>query len=210
MRELVLAQLRSDALAGRFAHWGTSTLIDEFTGVPMIPSELFAELHRAAGIECEFPVGNAGVLHVYGYWFSEVPTPFGLKRDRWERGELALALGLRREEFLLQHSSGRTLLERVNAALLPLLRVPDPAVQLAEVCVAGRVCRVVLVRRPQEGAAALIYGIARRAAEFVGGADRVDPGELNLVTAFPFSGDSGELLADFVADPRFRWNAVSH
>ena len=92
--DTALAHIRRDAAAGRFAQWALSTLIDEFTGVPSIEKDLFDTLHAAAGIDAEFPIGNAGVLHVYGYWFSEVPTPFGYKRDlfverRGERGRIA-------------------------------------------------------------------------------------------------------------------------
>ena len=46
----------------------------------------------AAGLAAAFPVGNAGLLHVYGYWFSDEPTPYGFKRDRWVDGALAGAL----------------------------------------------------------------------------------------------------------------------
>ena len=86
--DTAVAHIRRDAEAGRLEGWGQSTLIDEFTGVPSIERELFDTLHAAAGLTATFPVGNAGVLHVYGYWFSEVPTPFGYKRDRWADGAL--------------------------------------------------------------------------------------------------------------------------
>ena len=192
--------MRSDAAAGRFAVWGRSTLIDEFTGVPSIPRELFDALHAAAGIPAAFPVGNAGLLHVYGYWFSAVPTPFGFKRDRWRDGALARALGKPADAFLL-FGHGTTALERVTAAALPVLRTPPAAALQAEAIIATpagpRPSRVVLRRADPAGPAALVYGIA--------GAS----GPLELVTAFPLAGDPEPLLGDFAAEPRPRWNAVA-
>ena len=205
MLELVCAQISQDAEADRFAHWGKSTLIDEFTGVAMIDRELSDLLHRVAGLKSEFPIGNAGLLHVYGYWFSEVPTPFGLKRDRWLRGELAEALGLPVDTFHLQHDSGRTLLDRVQSVMLPLLRRPPAGARVAEAVVDGRLTRVVVCPSPQPAlssqSSALIYGIAP-----IGGGQSAP---ISLITAFPFAGDPAFLLEDFSRNSTLRWNAVN-
>lgn len=205
MLELVCAQISQDAAADRFAHWGSSTLIDEFTGVATIDRELSDELHRAAGLNSEFPIGNAGLLHVYGYWFSEVPTPFGLKRDRWLHGELAAALGLPNDAFHLRHDSGSTLLDRVQRVMLPLLRQPPAGALVAEAVVDGRFSRVVVCSAPQRMVgpqnSALIYGLAP-----AGGGQSAP---LSLITAFPLAGDPALLLAEFSAHPSLRWNAVN-
>ena len=198
----VRRQIALDAAADRFAHWGRSTLIDEFTGVATIDRELADSLHRSAGLVSEFPIGHAGLLHVYGYWFSEVPTPFGLKRDRWQQGELAAALGLPRESFRLEHKSGRTLLDRVQAAMLPLLRNPPAEALHADVYVDGRLTRVVMCRAVAGAPAALIYGVAPRA--------EAQADELLLITAFPLAGDPTPILTEFTRHPKLRWNAVNY
>ncbi|WP_125100091.1 amino acid deaminase [Leucobacter chromiireducens] len=203
--EPVLAQVRADAAAGRFESWGSSTLIDEFTGVPSIPRELFDALHAAAGIRAEFPVGNAGLLHVYGYWFSRVPTPFGYKRDRWADGALARALGRPADEFLLGATPAGTTLARVTRAALPVLRTPPAGARVADAVFAAnrslRRARVVLHAAEPAGPTALVSGIGTAGPH--GGTP------LRLITTFPVSGDPDQLLADFARDPGSRWNAVA-
>lgn len=202
MLEVVRAQIARDAAAGRFACWGSSTLIDEFTRVATIDRALSEELHRAAGLASEFPIGNAGLLHVYGYWFSEVPTPFGFKRDRWQQGELAGALGLPRDAFHLEHTSGRTLLDRVQAEMLPLLRRPPAQALHAEAVVSGKLTRAVVCGAGQDTPAALIYGLAS--------SSQAQADELSLITAFPVVGDPTPLLTEFQQHPSLRWNAVNY
>lgn len=131
-RAAVLDFIRRDAAAGRLAEWGRSTVIDENTGVPSFDEPLFAELHAAAGIDADFPVGNAGLLHVYGYWFSHVMTPYGLKRERWLDGKLAAALGMPTDAFHLHDRGATTPLERVMNATLPLLAEAPEGALVAE------------------------------------------------------------------------------
>jgi hypothetical protein len=208
----VLAAVRRDAAAGRTAAWASSTVEDEHVGGPVVPRDVVDALHRAADLPHRHPVGNAGLLHVYGYWFSDVATPFGFKRDRWAQGELAAALGLPRDAFLLDHDSGTTLLERVTRAVGPLLGTrhrgpvagdaPDavgspgrPAVRSADAWVDGVLTRAVTFRAPGARATALVHGL--------------DDGHgMRLVTTFPVDGDARALLAEFAAEPRLRWNAV--
>ncbi|MEJ6490607.1 amino acid deaminase [Leucobacter sp. USCH14] len=204
--DFVLSCARDDAAAGRLADWGTSTVIDEHTEVASFDRQIFDALHVAAGIDAAFPVGNAGLLHVYGYWFSEVPTPFGFKRDRWQNGELARALGQRGTAFHLTRGStpgdrGSTPLQRVAEAALPLLLHPPERFLSGEALLHGRPSRVVIVQAPDAGPSALIYGIAP-------GPGTRAQSPLQLITAFPFGGDASALVADFESNPAARWNAV--
>lgn len=247
-RTRILSDIREDARHGRFDTWGRSTVIDENTGTPVIGRELFDELHAAAGIEANYPVGNAGVLHVYGYWFSDELTPYGYKRDRWVDGALATALGLPPDAFHLGGAS--TLLARVTDEVLPALHNP-PAdargtadallpealgtsyTQTADARGAADTqlpdahgtahthlpdthptrnanlanphtkthlhpiparSRVVILGNGTGDTSALIYGI--------------DYGDgFRLITTFPLAGDPAEVIADFTAHPRYRWNA---
>ncbi len=112
----------ADAAARRFRRMGLSTVIDENTGTSVVAASVFRALHERAGIDARFPVGNAGLLHVYGYLLSTTPTPYGLKRERWLDGELARAYGLAADAFLpWALPTGETLLARVTAAAAALL-----------------------------------------------------------------------------------------
>ncbi|UNK70354.1 amino acid deaminase [Microbacterium sp. H1-D42] len=201
----VLDLIAQDARQNRFSRWGTSTVIDENTGEPVIDRPLFDALHAAAGLDAQYPIGNAGVIHVYGYWFSTALTPYGYKRDRWQNGELAAALGQPETRFHLFSDPTSTPLQRVTAATLPLLRQPPTDAKVAGAQVDGLDTRVVLVaadgitadRLAANGSSicALIYGI-RRGEDW------------QLITTFPLAGDPDVVVADFLADRRLRWNAA--
>ncbi|WP_293697086.1 amino acid deaminase [uncultured Agrococcus sp.] len=201
------ASIRIDAEQGLLSSWAHSTVVDEHTGGPVIEREVFDALHAAAGLAPDWPEGNAGILHVYGYWFSSVKTPFGMKRDRWVDGHLASALGLKPDAFLWRSSTPEnrvtetllepeTLLKLVTEAALPLLHEPPAHVTgTADARVGNLKTRVVLQRGPGADATALVYGI--------------DAGDgFRLVTLFPLQGDTDAVMADFTSNPRLRWNAV--
>ena len=180
------AAIDEDTAAGRFSSWGASTVIDEHTGGPVVPRVLFEALHAHAGIAATWPVGNAGLLHVYGYLLSSVPTPYGLKRDRWLDGALARAFGLPDDEFV-PWARASSLLSRVTAAAQDLLARP---VRTAD-GPSGRM-RLALGDRSDTDAVALVYGIDER-----------------LITTFPVASGAA-VLEEWDADPgRRRWNAAA-
>jgi hypothetical protein len=123
---MMFEQIAQDAAAGRFDAWGLSTVIDENVQAAVISSVQFKELHAAAGLTAVWPIGNAGLLHVYGYLLSTQVTPYGLKGDRWRDGELAQLFGLAPTAFLLESAAaaGTTVLQRVTDAALPHLAHP--------------------------------------------------------------------------------------
>lgn len=182
----------ADAREDRFARWGRSTVVDENVGAPVLSKAMFDALHDRAGLDSAWPVGNAGLLHVYGYLLSTTPTPYGLKRDRWLAGELARACGLAPDAFV-PWIGERTLLDRVT--------------ETAETLIAGAPLRrrqriddmdaivAIVDRRPRPSA--LVYALDA-------------PGEgPRLITMFPV-GDPAAVLADLdAALPRLRWNAVA-
>ncbi|MEZ3155736.1 amino acid deaminase [Microbacterium sp. BWR-S6Y] len=178
------ASLADDAAAGRFAAWGRSTVIDENVGEAVIPRPLFDELHERAGLEATWPVGNAGLLHVYGYLLSTTPTPYGLKRERWLSGELERACGLE-VGALLPWAGTETLLARATAVASALLARADAVTEVAE----GRTARIALGTPAPGGTAALAYAVDGR-----------------IVTIFPVA-DPAALRAGLGA-PRLRWNAA--
>lgn len=197
-------QIRADRAEGRFAEWARSTAIDENTGEAVLSRELFEVLHDLAGLEAQWPIGNAGLLHCYGYLLSTASTPYGLKRDRWVTSELATAFGLA-PDALTPWKGSESLLTRVSNVIVPVLTNP-PADALAvhtaitEPDAAGisHATRTVVVQ--QNGVAALAYGFVVQHAGV-----RV----LRPVTVFPVSASS-DWLAELAADTsRLRFNAVA-
>lgn len=177
------AAIDDDREGERFTRWGWSTVIDENTGSPVIDRPLFDALHERAGIPAQWPVGNAGVLHVYGYLLSTAPTPYGLKRERYLDGALARAYGLDGDEFV-PWARASTLLSRVTDAASDLLaRTPARTVNSGGV--------LALDRATDVGAWALAYAV-----------------DGLLVTTFPVASPD-TVLAEWGAAPaRLRWNAV--
>lgn len=200
------AQVAVDAGAGRFALWGESTVIDEHSGTAVIGPALFELLHELAGIRASWPVGNAGLLHVYGYLFSEEETPFGYKRERWTGGGVAAALGLPSTHFspwtVPVHGTG-TLLQRVTDAALPWLG--DAPGHAGAGCAAwvdewdGAVLGRTRVVTAETGAAALVYGVRA-------GFDAGTP--MRLVTIFPVAATAEWLRGLGAGPPRLRYNVA--
>lgn len=183
----------ADRAAGRFARWGRSTVIDENTESPLMPQALFDALHRRAHLEASWPVGNAGLLHTYGYLLSLVPTPFGLKRERWLGAGLSTALGLDAGHFI-PWLGPDTLLARATEAAAVLL---DSGGEFSWYSLAsGRATRAVLGDE-RGGMRALAYAVAAAP----GGAPL-------LVTMFPVE-QSESIRRDLdEASARLRWNAA--
>lgn len=185
------ASLEDDRAHGRFDAWGRSTVIDENIGAPVISRALFDELHRRAGIAAQWPVGNAGLLHCYGYLLSLAETPYGLKRDRWVHDDLARACGLP-DGALLPWTDGATLLSRATTAAAELF---STATASASHPTDGRDARLALTAA--QGPSALAYAVAP--------SPRSTP---LLITLFPVA-DAAVALAEFLGSPpRLRWNAA--
>mgnify|MGYP000912609951 CR=1 FL=1 len=185
----LVASIEDDRAHGRFDAWGRSTVIDENIGTPVIPRALFDELHRQADVEAAWPVGNAGLLHCYGYLLSLVETPYGLKRERWIDGELTAACGLPPDAFL-PWREGPTLLDRAGDAASEILSAASSSTSTVE----GRRTRVGITS--EHGPAALAYAVAATSQSAP-----------LLITMFPV-GDARAVLDDVASTARLRWNAV--
>jgi hypothetical protein len=208
----LVGQIRADAGAGRFDEWGLSTVIEGGVAPPVIPPPLFDELHRLAGLTEQWPVGNAGVLHVYGYLLSAVRTSAGPKRSRWLNPSLARGLGLD-DDALTPWAAEPTVLARVAAIARPIMDSPGDAagVQLwidetnetnatnatDATADASTVARTVVVRTHPSTDAVLFYA--------------VDEGEgMRLITVFPVARFDDAWIADRLSSPpRLRYNAVA-
>ncbi|CAN5159935.1 hypothetical protein BH09ACT2_BH09ACT2_02180 [soil metagenome] len=195
-RETLDDQIRADAANSAFDDWGLSTVIDENIAAPVIARDEFERLHDLAAIEAAWPIGNAGLLHVYGYLLSTVQTPYGLKRDRWLDGALASTLGLPRHAFLPIGTG--TLLSRVSAAVLPRIVEPpgDALLVLDQQSIDGAIAvRTVVVGHGT--AAALLYGVR-------------EAGRMRAITAFPLAVASPSFCRSLEQQaPRLRYNAAT-
>ncbi|RMI13048.1 amino acid deaminase [Cellulomonas triticagri] len=196
----LVAQVVADRERGTFGRWARSTVVDEHTRAPVLDRAVLARLQVLAGLPVEFPGTDAGLAHVYGYLLSTVPTPYGLKRDRWTGGALAVALGLDPRHLLPWHRpDDRTLLQRVTDAVLPVLAAPDgPGTLLHRddpVPGTADALRTVVHRAQGVGGGALVYGLV--------GPDGVRP-----VTAFPVEATPRWLRETRALPPVPRYNVL--
>ncbi|WP_051172027.1 hypothetical protein [Microbacterium indicum] len=185
----------ADRRAGRLNLWWWSTVIDENVGRPVISTQLYQRLHEAGGVDVVFPIGNAGIIHVYGYQFSTVQTPYGLKSDRWTDGRLARMLDRPPSHFQLGDDMHETPLQRVSDAAMPLLLVPPRGSAVIEKSADGVRTRAVVTPPGADGAGVLISA--------------VDDGDgWSLVTLFPVD-DAARFAREAEEAPaKLRWNAA--
>lgn len=93
--EHIVGQLRRDSLTGCFSFWGQSRNVDEHEQKKIVDPKILSAIGRCAG----YPIRDdnayhAGLMHTYGYLFSQLKTRFGYKRDRWTSGVIEAGLGL--------------------------------------------------------------------------------------------------------------------
>ena len=87
---------------------------DELENSTIVDPKLLTVIGRLA----DFPIRSgecyhAGLIHTYGYLFSNLKTRFGYKRERWTDGRIASALGLA-PDSLLGITDDSTLLQNVT------------------------------------------------------------------------------------------------
>lgn len=80
----ILRQIRRDAeRSGPLPFWARCLNIDEFAGTTIVSPAVLEVLAVTAQRPMSTTRPHAGLQHTYGYLFSVIPTPFGMKRDRW-------------------------------------------------------------------------------------------------------------------------------
>lgn len=75
-------------------YWTDSTPFDEIAKAYILPDNILDALgirHETTGGVVHVP---AGMMHTYGYLFSQLKTPYGLKGKRWIESRLDERLGL--------------------------------------------------------------------------------------------------------------------
>lgn len=66
-----------------FSFWGRSLNADAHAGQTIVDPAVLRAIGVLAGVPMRGRVVHAGLQHTYGYLFSLIQTPYGLKRDRW-------------------------------------------------------------------------------------------------------------------------------
>lgn len=89
-----LARNLETARAVSAAEWTDSLLRDERAGADILPPRVLAGLGIRVSVTSGVAHVPAGVMHTYGYLFSRLETPYGLKSRRWLWSRLDERLGL--------------------------------------------------------------------------------------------------------------------
>lgn len=76
------------------AEWTHSTVRDELAGGDILPAQVLAALGIPPAVSSGVAHVPAGVMHTYGYLFSQLKTAYGLKGRRWTQSRLDERLGL--------------------------------------------------------------------------------------------------------------------
>lgn len=93
----VVSQIETDsARRGPLSFWGRSTNFDELANQTIVDPVLINVLSQVAAKKISVKTPHAGLQHTYGYLFSLIQTPYGMKRDRWTETRLESAFGLDR------------------------------------------------------------------------------------------------------------------
>ena len=101
-------------------YWTDSTPFDELAKAYILPDPILDALgirHETTGGVVHVP---AGLMHTYGYLFSQLQTPYGLKGKRWVESRLDERLGLPAGMFLPLAPQGE-FASNVTAAFLKLV-----------------------------------------------------------------------------------------
>jgi len=110
----VATQIETDARRrGPLSFWGRSSNLDEVAQTEIVDPGVIAVIGQVAGKQLSPVTPHAGLQHTYGYLFSEIQTPYGMKRDRWTETGLERALDLPEDTLGPQPQHG-TLLGNVT------------------------------------------------------------------------------------------------
>ncbi len=133
-------------------YWTDSTIFDELAKAPILPGKVMDALgipHETTGGIVHAP---AGLMHTYGYLFSQLPTAYGLKGKRWIESRVDERLGFPAGTFSPLPPQGE-FTSNVTTALLGLIggkmALPRAAKLKVSAKVVGRVEQRVSWKTPQ-------------------------------------------------------------
>ena len=118
-----LAKNIKGAVAVSAQHWTDCTVFDELAKAEILDERVM----KGLGIRREVTGGvahaPAGVMHTYGYLFSQLKTAYGLKGKRWIESRLDERLGLRAGVFSPLTKDGE-FTANVTTVLLSVIGAP--------------------------------------------------------------------------------------
>ena len=230
----VCRQIRSDREhAALFSFWGRSLNFDENVGRTIVDPATLGAIGELAGVPMRGRVVHAGLQHTYGYLFSLIQTPYGLKRDRWVSEDWEVGFGLDRSLLGPRPDAG-TLLANLTwfAGRVAYRGLPGPLGRLNRVAAAVspelvgydfdrlRVCRLEERATPATGRAVrIVTDLVPFPRPPAGGAEDTvlvystqngPRAGLKIVTAFPVKREVVEELkasSSCCAEVRPRYNA---
>lgn len=138
--EDTLPHLRRDLAVARktSARWWTDCVIfDELAKAEILDETVMTGLGIRRDVTGGVAHAPAGVMHTYGYLFSQLRTAYGLKGKRWLESRLDERLGLPAGTFSPMPPDGE-FLANVTAALLELIGAPAKVARAARVHVAAK------------------------------------------------------------------------
>lgn len=215
-------------------YWTDSTPFDELAKEYILPENVLNALgirHETTGGVVHVP---AGMMHTYGYLFSQLKTPYGLKSKRWVESRLDERLGLPPGTFSPVPPRGE-FASNVTAAFLKLVgersSVPGAAKLKLKEKAAGFVEQKLVWKTPNgktEKASVFTHLVPLKALPDYQTADAylliysvVSGGRRRLVTGFPIEEKFAESIMKTPAgagasfNPRFNlyvdpsWTVVS-
>lgn len=105
-------------------YWTDCTVFDELAKAEILPEKAMAGLGIRREITGGVAHAPAGVMHTYGYLFSQLQTAYGLKGKRWIESRLDERLGLPAGTFSPLTTDGE-FASNLTAALLQLIGVTE-------------------------------------------------------------------------------------
>jgi hypothetical protein len=214
--------------------WTDSTSYDEFAHDQILPDPVMDALGIAHETTNDVEHASAGIMHTYGYLFSQLKTKYGLKSKRWIESRLDERLGLPARTFSPLPPQGE-FLANVTSALTHLCGfdadLPGATKAVPHARMLGAVEETVQWRRPDGATVDAIVRTRLVALAPLPGVmssdthlliyDYESAGEHRFVTAFPVESSFAKTILDSKPStdnafkPRFNfyvdpdWNLVS-
>ncbi len=74
--------------------WSNSLNVDENAKQTIVDPKILQTIGKVVKCAMNGPAYHSGLLHTYGYLFSVIETPYGMKRDRWTQPKIENGLKL--------------------------------------------------------------------------------------------------------------------
>ncbi|MCR4294798.1 MAG: hypothetical protein NUW21_04640 [Elusimicrobia bacterium] len=118
-------------------YWTSCTVFDELAKSEILPEKAMRTLGIKRAVVGGVAHAPAGVMHTYGYLFSQLQTAYGLKGKRWLESRLDERLGLPAGAFSPLAPEGE-FASNVTSVLLQMICAPAKVPRAAELAPAAK------------------------------------------------------------------------